>query len=34
MGPYNEHLLLQTNFDLSSFFPILGVWGMAGAIDK
>ena len=34
MGPYNEHLLLQTNFDLSSFSLILGVWGMAGAPAK
>ena len=34
MGPYNEHLLLQTNFDLSSFSLILGVWGMARAPAK
>ena len=34
MGPYNEHLLLQTNFDLSSFSLILGVWGIARAPAK
>ena len=34
MGPYNEHLLLQRNFDLSLFSLILGVWGRAGAPPK